>query len=289
MDDLAAEDRGARCCDTHVHVFGPIDRFPLPAGIGLPPDGSLPDYLAAACGLGLTRHVFVQPSPYGSDNECQLQAAEQLGADARAIIALPVMIDDTQIAALDRRGARGVRLNAGLDETPDAERLAAMTRRVETMDAHLAGSKWCIEILAARWMIEALLPTLRRAKSHVVLCHAGMFPAALGPEQPGFIGLLRLLEHGLCWIKLTGVYRWSSAPDFADTFPMLAALARAAPDRLLWGSDHPHVQAPRKVSNATLLALLRSWFPEQPMQRKVLVTNPEVLFGFAASPVAAHV
>jgi len=260
---------GEPCCDTHVHAFNP-------------PQAPISAYLAMAHGLGLTRHVFVQPSLYGLDNECQLQAAELAGDNARAIVALHDDATDADIAALHRRGARGVRLSARLNEPADAKRLAWMQTRIERFDTKLAGSEWCIEILAPAWMTEALLPTLRRVQTRFVLCHGGMFPAALGPTQPGFVGLLRLLGGDKGWIKLTGVYRWSTAPAFEDTDAMVHELAAAAGERLIWGSDHPHVNAPRKVSNADLLDLLGRWFPDPAMLRRVLVSNPATLFGFAA-------
>jgi predicted TIM-barrel fold metal-dependent hydrolase len=109
----------------------------------------------------------------------------------------------------------------------------------------------------------------------------GMFLAKSGVGQAGFVQLLHLLRHGegRAWVKLTGTYRVSTAPDFADVDPMVAALIDAAPDRLIWGSDYPHLSFADKVGTVELFNLLHRWADEA-MKRKILVENPARLFGF---------
>ena len=58
-------------------------------------------------------------------------------------------------------------------------------------------------------------------------------------------------------MKLTGVYRMSQAPGFADAAPMARALIEAAPDRLIWGSDYPHLSFADKVSSKQLFETLQ--------------------------------
>src|SRR5207248_6833149 len=112
------------------------------------------------------------------------------------------------------------------------------------------------------------------------LAHMGMFLARNGPRQPGFRRLIDLLKTKIGYVKLTGVYRMSQAPEFADAAPMARALIEAAPDRLIWGSDYPHLSFADKVGSVELFNLLHRWAPDDAMKRKILVENPARLFGF---------
>jgi predicted TIM-barrel fold metal-dependent hydrolase len=113
------------------------------------------------------------------------------------------------------------------------------------------------------------------------IAHMGMFRAEASVDQPGFQKLLDLLRHGdgRAWVKLTGTYRMASAPDFADAAPMARALIKAAPDRLIWGSDYPHLSFADQVGSVQLFNLLAGWADEE-TRRKILVGNPAALFGF---------
>jgi predicted TIM-barrel fold metal-dependent hydrolase len=109
----------------------------------------------------------------------------------------------------------------------------------------------------------------------------GMFQAAEGVANPDFQGLLDLLRNGRghAWIKLTGQYRISKRDDYADIAPMARALFEAAPDRLLYGSDYPHLSFSQH-STERLFALLAAWFPDAADRRRVLVSNPSELYRF---------
>jgi 2-pyrone-4,6-dicarboxylate lactonase len=109
-----------------------------------------------------------------------------------------------------------------------------------------------------------------------------MFLARDGVEQPGFQELLDFLRHGdgRCWVKLTGTYRMSTAPGFADAAPLAHALIDAAPERLIWGSDYPHLSFADKVGTIELFNLLGQWAAEDSTRKQILVANPQKLFGF---------
>jgi hypothetical protein len=87
----------------------------------------------------------------------------------------------------------------------------------------------------------------------------GMFLAKDRPSQPGFARLIELLKRKIGFVKLTGVYRMSQMPGFADAAPMARALIEAAPDRLIWGSDYPHLSFADKVTSEGLFALFKQW------------------------------
>jgi predicted TIM-barrel fold metal-dependent hydrolase len=110
----------------------------------------------------------------------------------------------------------------------------------------------------------------------------GMFLAKEGPRQPGFQEFLGLLRDGgdRCWVKFTGVYRMSVAAGFADVVPVARAIIEAAPDRIIWGSDYPHLSFADKVGSVELFNLLGKWAPDAATRKKILVDNPQKLFGF---------
>ncbi|MBV8834968.1 MAG: amidohydrolase family protein, partial [Alphaproteobacteria bacterium] len=103
-------------CDAHFHVFGPPERYPV-GGVNetlryAPPLAPLADYLALARLMGFDRFVFVQPSAYGRDNACMLDAMREVGtARCRGIVDVDADAPDALLAAMNARGVRGVRIN----------------------------------------------------------------------------------------------------------------------------------------------------------------------------------
>jgi 2-pyrone-4,6-dicarboxylate lactonase len=72
----------------------------------------------------------------------------------------------------------------------------------------------------------------------------------------------------------------STAPGFADVEPMARALLAAAPDRLIWGSDYPHLSFADNVDSIELFDLLGRWAPADADRNRILVANPQRLYGF---------
>jgi 2-pyrone-4,6-dicarboxylate lactonase len=160
--------------------------------------------------------------------------------------------------------------------------LGAMRSRIERIDARCAELGWHLDFLAPGWLTEELLPVVAKMRCAFTLAHMGMFLANAGPSQRGFQKLIELLRNGdgRAFVKLTGVYRMASAPTFADAAPMARALIETAPDRLIWGSDYPHLSFADKVGSVQLFNLLADWADAATRQR-ILVDNPAVLFGFS--------
>lgn len=271
----------AGACDTHFHVFGPHDRYKVASRARYePPEALLEDYEALAGHLGIERMVFVQPSAYGTDNACMLDAMARVDpALRRGIVDIPEDLPEVEIEALHAQGVRGVRINTSPVAPHDPGRVAALTPRIETLAERLAGRGWCLEFLGPGWLTVALLPVMERLEIDYIIDHIGMFRAADGPRQEGFEALLDHARRPNCWLKLTGIYRFATAPDFADAKAMVQAAAGVAPDRLLWGSDFPHLSF-ETVSSVALFNLMADWFPDEADRRRVMVDNPVRLFGF---------
>lgn len=269
-----------RACDTHAHICGPIARHPYAERrVYTPPDAPLGAYRHMLDTLGVERAVLVQPSVYGTDNDVMLAALERLGPErARAVAVVEADITDEEIARLHARGVRGVRVNVvDVAEGKGQFDMAPLVALAERIRAH-------------RWHVEFLMhvdecPDLDRRFADfpvpIVLGHLGYMKTEKGLDHPGFQALLRLMRDGRCWVKLTGPYRISAAPlPHADTVPFAHALLEAAPERVLWGTDWPHVMVKGAMPNDGDLAdLLLDWVPERDREQ-VLVTNPATLYGF---------
>ncbi len=273
-------------CDCHFHVFGPAGRYPLnQADLRYaPPVAPVEDFLALAKKLGIGRFVFVQPSAYGRDNRCMLDAMRETGTNCRGIVDIDESAPDAELERLDALGVRGVRLNLSPIKPFEAGFAPKLLPRIERLAGRCAEIGWQLDFLTPGWLTAELMPTLAKLKLDFTLAHFGMFLAKDGVKQPGFQQLLELLRRGErhCWVKLTGVYRMSVAEGFADVAPMARALIEAAPDRVIWGSDYPHLSFAEKVGSIELWNLLGKWAPDEAIRRKILVDNPQRLFEFRA-------
>lgn len=270
-------------CDSHFHVFGSPERYNYGSDLRYtPPSAPLNEYLALADRLGIERMVFVQPSAYGRDNSCMLDAMREVGTRCQGIVDIDENISDAELEGLHAARVRGVRINVSPVKPPEAGFAATLLPRILRLDARCAEIGWQLDFLLPGWLTGELMDTLRKLKVDYTLAHMGMFLARDGVGQPGFQRLLELLRHGdgRCWVKLTGVYRLSVAPGFIDAAPMARALIAAAPDRIIWGSDFPHLSFADRVGSVELFNLLGQWAPEDAIRRKILVDNPQQLFEF---------
>jgi predicted TIM-barrel fold metal-dependent hydrolase len=278
--------------DCHMHVFGPADRYPWAERRAYtPPDATLDAYLAMAAQVGIERVVLVQPTVYGADNSAILDAMAALGpARARGVAGIASATTDEELRALSAAGIRGVRMvtHPRADAAATAERITAVARRLAPHGLHL-------DLLVSAGLLCLLEETLAALPVDLVIDHQAQVVLADGTQQPGFQALLRLLARGRCWVKLSGPYRLGGAASAgtAASLPFLRALAAAAPERLVWGSDWPHTSdriggdlGPasrvefRDVDLGGLLDLLAEGLASSRTSRRVLVTNPADLFGF---------
>ena len=272
-------------CDAHFHVFGPAEKYPYGTDIRYkPPHEPVERYLKLARRLGLARYVFVQPSAYGFDNACMLDAMRQLDqAVRRGIIDLDeTRTSDRELSGLDALGVRGIRVNISPVRKPEAGLAASMRPRILRLAEICAELGWHLDFLTPGWLVSELMPTLYDLPVEFSVAHMGLFPASDGPKQSGFQSFLDLADDGSkrCWVKLTGIYRFSTATDFADVKPMAQALIERVPDQLIWGSDFPHLSFHDRVGTIQLYNLLSEWAPDPKMRRRILADNPARLFGF---------
>jgi len=264
-------------CDCHAHVFGPQERFPYAASRGYtPPDAPTADYVRMLRTIGCERAVLVQPSVYGTDNRCLVQALDSGAFEFRGVAVIDDATGDDELEAMHRAGVRGVRLNlATRGSTVD---LGAAPR----IAARIAALGWHLQFYLDVRRLPDVDRELTRLPVDIVIDHFGHVAAADGVEAPGFQTLLRLARHERCWFKLIGPYRISSRPPrFADTVPLARALVAAAPDRCVWGTDWPHPNTAYMPNDGDLADLVADWLPDEALRTRVLRDNPARLYGFS--------
>lgn len=268
----------AGACDAHMHIFAAGGGGPLtPNRTYTPAEASLEAYRHLQTTLGLERTVVVQPSVYGIDNRVTLEALQAMGDNARGVVVIDESIEEAELRRMDAMGVCGVRLNLLFRGGIDWETAEALAHRI-------ADYGWHLQLLIDVSEFEALEEKLGNLPVDVVIDHMGHLPAMKGTDSAGFEAMLRLLEKGHCWVKLSGPYRISqeSLPPYSDVIPFAQKLVDTRPDRLVWGSDWPHPHIPGPVPNdGDLIDLLPQWTPDTTTQKQILSDNPAVLYRFS--------
>jgi D-galactarolactone isomerase len=261
-------------CDTHMHVYD--ERYPAaPTALLRPPDAPVADYRRLQASLGLDRVVVVQPTTYGLDNRCQLDAVDELGDTARAVVVVDAATTLDELQRLDRLGARGARFHmlpggaVGWDDLP-------------VVAARIADLGWHVQLQLDGRELPHRLTALRHLPTSLVVDHVGRFMPPVALDHDAFAALLALLDTGRTWVKLSAPYE--STLDGAPTFPAVTTLATALvaayPDRMLWGSNWPHPGQPDPLTDDDLLHLMLDWLPDPAVRHRVLVANPGELYRF---------
>ena len=267
----------ADACDSHIHIYDP--RF-LAEGspARLADHATVAEYRRLQARTGTSRTVVVTPAAYRTDNRVTLEAIRALGEDrTRGVAVVHPDVTDAELEAMDEGGVRGIRFTL-FDPT------TAVTRfdMVEPLAHRVAELGWHVQL---HWRADQIVPhadLLERLPCTIVFDHMGRLPQPEGAGHAAFGIISRLLERGRTWVKLSGPYLDSTGPAYADRQAVAAAYVRAAPDRLVWGSDWPHpTEKDMKPDDAVLLDLLSDWAGDESLRRKILIDNPMRLYGFA--------
>jgi D-galactarolactone isomerase len=269
----------ANACDCHTHVYDA--RFaPVRPGSRMQAQASVAEYRLLQRRIGTGRVVIVTPAVYATDNAVTLDALAQLGDAACGVAVVRPDVTDGELDRLDEAGVRGVRFTQFDPATAvtTIDMIEPLSRRVADLGWHVQIHLRADQIVAA----ESLWP---RLPSTIVFDHMGRLPQPAGIDHPAFAIIRRLVDAGRTWVKLSGAYLDTKVgpPTYADTTSVAQALVAAAPERMVWGSDWPHPTEQQKPDDAALLDLLAAWVPDAATRRRVLVSNPEKLYGFARS------
>ncbi len=263
----------AGACDCHMHVFD--SRLPFAPGRVLKhSDASMDDYRLLQERLGLERHVIVQPSGYGRDHRVLLGSLRASRGRAKGIAVIDPSATAEELEVLRANGVVGVRFNLVQAGATDESMLEDVARLIQPLG-------WHIQLHLPTADLARLEERLLALPVPIVLDHFARVhvdaPVANHAEATAW----RLLRSGKVWLKLSAPYiasPRSSAYEDLDVF--VRRLADSHLDRLLWGTDWPHVTESRKPDDAVLMNLLGRWLSQDEI-RQVLVANPAMRYGFA--------
>jgi predicted TIM-barrel fold metal-dependent hydrolase len=270
----------ANATDCHMHIYDP--RFPESnprPGIN-PTHATVSDYRLLQKRTGTSRVVVVTPRNYGTDNRVTIDALSQLGASARGVAVVHPTITNAQLKELGDAGIRGIRFSLG---GPGA---VVSWDMVEPLSKRVTDLGWHVQFNVDGTDIAERAELLSRLPSQIVFDHMGHPNLPAGIEHPSFAVMRRLIDRGRTWIKLSGAYfnSKSGPPDYPEAAKIAQAFIKAAPERMVWGSDWPHPSEqnnPTLPNDALLFDLLAVWAPDEATRRRLLVENPENLYGFA--------
>lgn len=266
-----------RACDSHVHVFPDHARFPLSANRSFtPPEAPVENLLQMLDRLGVERGVVVHSSAYGTDTRASEAAVLAAPDRLRGVAVTDAATTQDHLRRLDRAGFCGTRLSTVVKGTASFDQLEAIAANVRPLDWHVAVHVGQSHELAA------LAPRLLAIGNTVVIDHIARVRADEGTASAGYQALLRLLDSGRCWVKVSALHRTSSQPfPWSDMQPLIDGIVAARPDRIVWGTDWPHVNQYDDMQNdADHLDAFARWIPDEQLRHRILVDNPAALYRF---------
>ena len=264
-------------CDCHFHIFGSQHVYPLSTPRDYtPPPASLAEWQRMATALGLERMVIVQPSIYGTDNNCTLDTLKAVGTErARAVVVLNDDTSDSELERLNALGVRGVRFNLVNSGGLTLDRMSTLANRIVPLG-------WHLQFYVDGRQLPEVTKMIDRLPTAAVIDHMGQIRRDSPTYKQELSSLLRLMSNGRTWVKLCGYRASTMSYPYDDVMPLARALVDAGPERCLWGTDWPH---PGLLSgmpdDSALLDLLTTWVPTTEMRNQILVDNPVKLYGFA--------
>jgi predicted TIM-barrel fold metal-dependent hydrolase len=267
-------------CDTHVHLFGDEAKFPLAVNATYSSRPATPEMLIALQEkVGLSRAVVVSGGAYGRNYAMLEDALTRFPDRFRGVALMPEEAPPQEFARLTKLGVRGLRFIS-------AARGNVLPAIHEDVAKRAADHGWHVQFYPRGTdLIEHEKPLLALPNT-IVLDHFASIPAEAGINQPAFITLLRMIDTGRVWVKISGPMRCTAHEYPYDPVTALArALVAHAPERLVWGTDWPHVNMNDRAmpNDGDLVDLIAQWVPDEATRKRILVDNPCALYGFPAA------
>ena len=264
----------AYATDCHIHIYDA--RFQSAAAAL--PGATVQDYRLLQKRTGTSRLVIVTPRNYVVDNAVTVDAIKQFGANARGVAVIRPTVTDAELKSLNEGGIRGIRF------TVSNPKVAVVSiDMMEPLAKRIADLGWHVQLNMTREQIVENADLLRRLPTTIVFDHLGQLKPPAGTEHPAYGVIRGLMDKGRTWVKLSGAYSNTliGPPTYADATKVAQAYVKAAPERLVWGSDWPHPsEEEHKPNDALLFDLLAAWAPDEATRNRILVANPEALYGF---------
>jgi D-galactarolactone isomerase len=266
----------AGACDCHHHIYD-AERFP-PAQPGgtIIPDARVEEYRMLQRRIRTTRNIVVTPLAYATDNRVTLDAIARFGPNARGVAVIRPTVTDAELRMLADGGIRGIRFSlADPRNAPTSiEMIEPLSKRVNELGWHVQINMDADQIVVAQDLWD-------RLPSTIVFDHMGHVPQPAGLKHPVFNVIRRLVDKGRTWVKLSVTYdnTKDGPPGYADITRVARAYVKAAPERMVWGSNWPHPNETNKPDAAALFDLMSRWAPDEATRNRILVQNPVTLYG----------
>ncbi len=241
--------------DTHAHVFGPHSCYPLPETRPYtPPQQTAQDYIAMLDALGLTHGVLVQPSVYGADHRCMLDAIARHPGCLHGVVDLDVLTtSDAEMERMTEIGVLGLRVRWPY---------SAGEGRLHEVAGRLREFGWHLDLLPHNFVAMAdVAPLLDGLRVPIMVEAMGHPDPGESASSPGFQALLNLAREAVVSVKLSHPYHIDpSGRPYAAAGALAHMLVEAAPAQMVWGSDWPHPMRENRMPNdGDLIDLLPDW------------------------------
>ncbi|KAG9831212.1 amidohydrolase 2, partial [Aureobasidium melanogenum] len=271
--------------DSHMHVTDP--NYPLAVGAAYVPSlHTLTDVRNFEGTIGIRNTVFVQPSIYGSDNSCLLDALRVAGPlRGRGVVGIdPDILNIAQLQEWHKLGVRGVRLNLRSNNATYTE--GSLTKMLRKYADAIRGFEWVLELyigMEAMPILEKIVPSLG---VRISIAHFGA-PTLPSPDSasyplnpydiPGFPSLVNLTRAGSTWVKFSAPYRFDKDTQFRGVESIARELLKVAGDRCIFASDWPHTRYDGLDIKPFVEAVL-DWTDEANLTKEVFSLNAKELW-----------
>ena len=264
-------------CDTHIHLFGPAAKYPFAPDSPYIAHDALPEtFFALQDKLGMSTAVIVSPGGYGRNYSLLADVLTKYPERFRGIALLRDDTPSSEIGRLTKLGVRGMRMMSH-------KRGQHVPNYSKEIAARVHEHGWHIQFYPHGTDIVEYADKLLALPNQIVLDHFASIPAAGGVDQPAVKAVLKMLDTGKVWLKLSGPMRCTAEPPpYPSVTPLAHVFVKHAPERMVWGSDWPHVNLDGMVmpNDGDLLDLLAEWVPEAAVRNRILTQNAKALYGF---------
>ena len=262
----------ANACDCHIHIYD--NRFPTLSGIA-PLNCSASDYgFVQKHIIKTTRTVVVTPRNYVTNSQCTLDAIAQLGATVtRGIAVLHPTVTDSELKKLADGGICGIRFTVG-----NPSNAVTTVDMIEPLAKRIKELGWHVQVNMRGDQIVENADLLQRIETPIVFDHMARLPQPEGIRHAAFKIIRKLIDKGNTWVKLTSVVYSDS--EINSIGEIASAFISIAPDRMIWGSDWPHGNKKEMPDDQLLFDRLSEWAPDESTWHRILVENPQKLYGF---------
>ncbi len=264
-------------CDTHIHLFGPAAKYPFAPDSPYIAHDALPEtFMALQDTLGMSTAVIVSPGGYGRNYSLLADVLTKYPKRFRGIALLRDDTPSSEIGRLTTLGVRGMRMMS-------QKRGQHVPNYSRDIAARVHEHGWHIQFYPHGTDIVEYADKLMALPNPIVLDHFAGIPAKGGVDQPAVKAVLKMLDSGRVWLKLSGPMRCTDEPPpYPSLTPLAHVFVKHAPERMVWGSDWPHVNLDGMVmpNDGDLLDLLAEWVPDAAVRNRILTQNPKALYGF---------